>query len=97
MGKRKLLVGMIGGAVIGGIVTLFDSETRGYAKQKLMEVKDTSSEALKNPSATIRNFQTSFDEFGQKLNYQAKNAINALEQVESTLEKVSRKNKKIED
>ena len=35
MGKRKILTGIILGASVGGLVTLFNREARDYAKDGL--------------------------------------------------------------
>lgn len=96
MGKRKLITGMVVGALIGGVVALFDRETRGYTKQKLSSAKSASLYCLKNPSEAVGNFKQAFDQLHENVTYQAENAINALEQVEETLGKVTNRIKKIE-
>ncbi|HEY4602420.1 MAG TPA: YtxH domain-containing protein [Cerasibacillus sp.] len=91
MGKRKFWTGVIGGAIVGGIVALFDKEARSYAKQKCADMKATSSHVIKNPSSSIRQLQSTFEQMSEKLNNQAENAINAIEQVEDTIVKVTGK------
>ncbi|HLQ71586.1 MAG TPA: YtxH domain-containing protein [Bacillota bacterium] len=93
MGKNKLFVGIVVGAVIGGLVTLTDKSTRDYTKGKLQYVSNKSREAIQNPSDVIRSAKTSFDQFNDTLQNGANNAINALEQVENTMERLSKKRK----
>lgn len=93
MGKRKFWTGIIGGAVVGGIVALFDKEARHYAKERCTIVKETSSQMIKNPSSSIRQLQTALEQMSEKVNVQAENAINVIEQVEDTIVKVTGKGK----
>ncbi|GAB3805571.1 YtxH domain-containing protein [Virgibacillus kimchii] len=92
MGKRKLILSVVAGAAVGGVVALFDKETRSYTKQKLGTVKTSSSYFLKNPSEAVHNVRVAFDTFNKNFANGAENAINALEQVENSLDKISNKN-----
>ncbi|WP_164217394.1 YtxH domain-containing protein [Virgibacillus sp. YIM 98842] len=92
MGKRKLIVSVVTGAALGGLVALFDKETRTYTKSKLGTVKRSSSYLLKNPSEAVHNVRVAFDTFNKNFANGAENAINALEQVENSLDKITNKN-----
>lgn len=92
MGKRKLWTGVISGAVIGGLISLSDRETRNYTKRKLTDVQTKTSYFLKNPSEAVQNARIKFLDFNDKFVSNAENAVNALEQVEKTLDKVVSKN-----
>lgn len=85
MGKRKLLIGMVAGAVAGGLVTLFDKETRHYTKSKLSNAKSGASFVLKNPAEAVHQLQDKFDTISEKFTSGAESAINALDQVQETL------------
>jgi gas vesicle protein len=89
MGKRNLLAGILLGAVVGGITTLFNRETRAYTKEKLASCKVKTGEMMKHPSEAVRNARMAFNELNERLSHNAENVINALEQVENTLGKVS--------
>jgi gas vesicle protein len=91
MGKRKLIISVITGAAVGGAVALFDKETRTYTKQKLSDVKTNSSYLLRNPSEAVHNVRIAFDTFNKNFASGAENAINALEQVENSLDKFADK------
>ena len=92
MGKRKLFLGVAIGAAAGGLVTLFDKETREYTKEKFNACKSSSSYFIQNPSKAVHNVRTAFDAFNKNFASGAESTINALEQVENTLEKVTNKN-----
>ncbi|WP_188455192.1 YtxH domain-containing protein [Virgibacillus oceani] len=98
MGKYKLCIGILGGAVIGGLTALCDRETRTYTKYKMRSGKHQAGYYLKHPSEAVRNAQRACNQFNESFNSGASNAINALEQVEETLNKISKKNepKKLE-
>ncbi|WP_163971007.1 YtxH domain-containing protein [Oceanobacillus halotolerans] len=87
MGKRKLMVGVVLGAILGGIVALFDREARQYSKHQLTVLKDKTTNSVKHPSETVHNLKVSFDKLNKSFTNNAENAINALEQVEQTLDK----------
>ncbi|WP_337019238.1 YtxH domain-containing protein [Oceanobacillus massiliensis] len=91
MGKRKLLMGITLGAIVGGATALFDREAREYAKDKLTAAKSNSSYFMSHPSEAVHNLRDAFDQFNQTFADGAANAINALEQVETTLDKVANK------
>lgn len=91
MGKRKLLIGMVAGAVAGGLVTLFDKETRVYTSGKLSGVKSGISYVTKNPSEAVHQLQETFDAISEKFTSGTESAINALDQVQQTLGKVENK------
>ncbi|HAM80344.1 YtxH domain-containing protein [Ornithinibacillus bavariensis] len=95
MGKRRLITSMVIGAAVGGVVALCDWETRNYSKHKLRIIRDKSSNFIHNPTQGIRNARIAVEEFSESFSYQAQNAMNALEQVENSLEKLS-KPKRIE-
>ncbi|GGB59805.1 YtxH domain-containing protein [Virgibacillus dakarensis] len=91
MGKQKLCLGILLGAVAGGLTALYDRETRYYTKKQLQSAKSTTGYYLKHPAEAIRNAKDACNEFNEKFSVNADNAINALEQVEETLGKISKK------
>lgn len=90
MGKRKLGTSMIIGAVLGGLVALRHPEVRNYTREKLSTAKSTTVHVAKHPSAAIRQVRLALNKFNYQFANQADNAINALEQIESTLNKVTK-------
>lgn len=96
MGKKRLLTSIAIGAVAGGIAALFDWDTRHYTKHKLTTMKDKSVDIIKNPTVSIHNARIAMEEFSESLIYQTENAVNALEQVENTITKVTSKTKRLE-
>lgn len=91
MGKRKLILGITIGAVVGGATALFDRDTRNFAKEKLASAKSGSSYYMNHPSEAIHNLRNSVEQINQTISNGTSNAINALEQVETTLDKVTNK------
>ncbi|MBR7795231.1 MAG: YtxH domain-containing protein [Bacillota bacterium] len=92
MGKRKLFLGVMIGATVGGLVTLFDKDTRSYSKEKLSTAKSGTSYLMKHPSEAVHSIRTAFDTFNRNFTTGAEKTIDALEQVEATLDKVANKN-----
>ncbi|HLQ70669.1 MAG TPA: YtxH domain-containing protein [Bacillota bacterium] len=93
MGKNRLFIGMAAGAILGGLITLFDKPTRDYTKRKLQDASTKTKKAIQNPSEMIQSVQTTFDKYNNTFQSGADSAINALEQVENTVERLSKKRK----
>ena len=91
VGRNKLFRGIIIGAVVGGIVALFDKDARGYAKSKAADTSTTTKYYLKNPSEAIHNVRMTVDRLNRDLTKGVESTVNALEQVEDTLEKLTKK------
>lgn len=90
MNKRNICTGMLVGAIVGGLVSLFNQDTRHYAKNKLNETKDSSKYYLKNPSESIQKTREQLKKWNNILNENVEGATNALEQVEDTIRKISK-------
>ena len=91
MGKRKIILGVVAGAVVGGAAALLDKETRSYACGKVKEAKAASSYYISNPSEAIQGLQNTVNKVNHAFESGSSNAMNALEQVEQTLDKVTNK------
>lgn len=91
MGKRKLITGVILGAVIGGLVALTNREARVYTKGKLTCATERTKYYMKNPSEAVRNIRETVDQVNDKLVYHSANTVQTLAQVEETLDKMVKK------
>ncbi|MFD2045283.1 YtxH domain-containing protein [Ornithinibacillus salinisoli] len=96
MGRNRLLASIAIGAAIGGLTALCDRDTRYYTKNKFATLQQKTSYCIQHPSETVHNAKIAFDRFNKSFTYQIENATNALEQVENTLDKVTKKTKQIE-
>lgn len=88
MGKRKLCAGIIFGAVVGGLVTLVDQGVRDYAKGKTCNCASALKSKLKDPASTVKSARMCAMTCHEKVTKCLDETINALEQIEQTLEKV---------
>lgn len=91
MGKRRLLTSIISGAVIGGVISLFNSDTRRYAKVKLCSTRDAVSQIINNPTDSIKSVKQTIECINNRVSTESNNALNALDQIEDTLEKVTKR------
>lgn len=91
MGNQKLWIGVLLGAVAGGLASLFDKKTRYYTKKQLQQAKNVTEYVVQNPADVVRMAQDSSNQLYEKLNSNADNAVNALEQVEETWNKLRKK------
>lgn len=91
LGKRKLIAGMVVGAIVGGLTALLNKEARSYARKKMSTAKGKTYDIVKNPSEAVRSARKRIDALNYKVVNHAEQAINALEQVEETLDKFIKK------
>lgn len=91
MGKNKLCRGIMIGAIVGGIVALFDKDARDYAKGKMTDTSTKTKYFLNHPSEAIHNVRMTVDQLNRDLAKGVESTVNALEQVETTLDKVVKK------
>lgn len=91
MGKQKLWTGVLLGAVAGGLVSLFNKETRYYTKKQLQQAKNIAGFVVQNPADFGRMAKDATNHLNEKFNTNADNAINALEQAEETWDKLRKK------
>lgn len=86
MGKQKLILGLALGAIIGGVVSLFDKETRQYVSAKIDASKDELSQIVQHPNESLTLLKHDVLNATNKVTDTLDSALNAMDQVESTLE-----------
>lgn len=91
MGKRRLLRGIVTGAVIGGIISLFNNDARQYAKEKMCATKEATTNLIKQPTETVSSMKQTVETLSRRFSEESNNVLNALEQIESTLGKVTKR------
>lgn len=67
MGKQKLVKGIIFGAVIGGLVSLGDRDTRRYVRSKCQVTKQRAQFYIKNPSDLVRELNQFYQKGSEQL------------------------------
>lgn len=88
MGKRKLMTGIVLGASIGGLLSLMNEDARRYAKQKANQTFNCVQNSLQNPAESVRKMKEKVETINELVTNNASSAVNALEQVESSLNKL---------
>lgn len=91
MQNKKLVFGVMIGALVGGLTTLFDKQTRSKTKIQCQNASNKTSYYLKHPSEAVRDARVACNRFNDSFNASAESAINALEQVENTIDKITKK------
>lgn len=87
MGKRTFWTGIALGAIVGGLTALLDQDARRYVKDTCSEAKRSTSFYLNNPSEAVQTVRKTVKTLNENLGKGAASAMNALEQLEQTLEK----------
>jgi len=88
MGKRTLLSGIVIGAVIGGAVSLFNKDARDYVKVLSDRAAGQATYYVQHPSEAVNNVKRTLTFITEKIDSNAVGAMNTLDQVENTLNKV---------
>lgn len=87
MGKKTFWTGIITGAVIGGLVTLFDKDARIYVKKTCSQTKATTQYYFNHPSETVRKVRSGVQTLQTNLVKGAETAMNTLDKLEQSLDK----------
>lgn len=94
MGKRNLITGVVLGAIVGGAVSLLNKETRDYAKSEMSLISDKTGYMIQNPGQSIRELQTALIETAENAANSLDGALNAVDQVENTINEIRKEDKK---
>src|SRR5699024_3182660 len=91
MGKKTLLSSIAVGAVGGGLVSLFNKETRDYVVDKGSQAKDQAHYYINHPDEAVENLRSTIINLTDRIDDNRTGALNAVEQVENTVGKVFKK------
>ncbi|HLR65161.1 MAG TPA: YtxH domain-containing protein [Pseudogracilibacillus sp.] len=91
MGKRIFWTSIALGAVIGGLTSLRKREVRQYVKDSVETIGDATTYYAANPTEAIENVKATISVIEQKLDDNSASAVNALNQIETTVNKISKK------
>src|SRR5699024_11921773 len=80
-------LGIITGAAIGGLVTLFNQETRKYVKDTAEEAYNQTNHFLQNPEDGVNKVRQGIVSVNRFVADNTDGAMNALSQAENTLQK----------
>lgn len=86
-GKKAFWTGIITGPCIGGLVSLLNKDARAYGKQLFKSTSDTVKYLAKNPEESVLKVKHAVESLNQFVNENASSALNAIEQVENTVNK----------
>jgi len=91
MEKRRLVSGMVIGAIVGLAAVMADQSVRKYAKEKVAKAVDQTSSMIKQPSITVNRFRQGLNKFNETFSSRTSQTVNTLEKIEETLEKFTHK------
>lgn len=91
MGKKTLLSSIAVGAVVGGLVSLFNKETRDYVVDKGGQTIDQANYYVNHPNEAVENLKSTVINVTSMIEDNKTGALNALDQVENTVGKVFKK------
>src|SRR5699024_12399747 len=88
MGKKTLLSSIAVGAVGGGLVSLFNKETRDYVVDKGSQAKDQANNYINHPNEAVENLKRTVINVTRMIEDNNTGALHALDQVENTVGQV---------
>ncbi|SDK35200.1 hypothetical protein [Sediminibacillus albus] len=89
MSRSKLATGIIVGAAVGGLISLCDRDTRNQFVGGMKKAGSGTSYYMKNPSEAVHNLRDRYENIAGNLSQGAESALQIMNQVQDTLEKVS--------
>lgn len=88
MGKETLLKGILTGAIVGGLITLCDKETRSYVTNQLQKCGSKANYYAKHPSEAMQKLNQSYTKCSEQLSSGLTTALEMLNQLENTTSKL---------
>lgn len=87
-GKTVFWSSIITGATLGGVLSLLHGGARQYVNEKTSTTSDQLSYLKENPTETVRKVKQSVLSLNEAVTHNTKSALNALEQVEKTVDRL---------
>ncbi|MBM7572417.1 YtxH domain-containing protein [Aquibacillus albus] len=94
MSNRKLLKGVVLGAIAGGALAMLDQSTRNEVMGKVKETCTNTKYIVKHPSEAIHKLRTSYDTFANELSGGVNTTLNVLEKIQEFLDSLEVDEKK---
>jgi len=86
-GKTTFWTSVVAGAVVGGLLSLLNKDAREYSKHKLAETGEAVKYYTTNPDVTVQKVKQSVETINELISDNSKSALQAIEQVEGTVNK----------
>ncbi|WP_058306067.1 hypothetical protein [Gracilibacillus massiliensis] len=94
MGKETLIKGIAAGALVGGLLTLFDRDTRIFVAENLKNCGDKSAYYAKNPADAIHQLNEGYAKCSQQLSSGLTTALDMLNQLQEITKKIDNRDSK---
>lgn len=86
-GKKTFWTSIVAGALAGGLLSLLNKDARTYSKEVVKQTGETITHYTKNPDETVEKVKESVHTVNNLVSKNTSSALNALEQVETTVNK----------
>ncbi|MDX8046895.1 YtxH domain-containing protein [Gracilibacillus sp. S3-1-1] len=87
MGRQKLVKGIIAGAIVGGLITLTDRQTRVYVKTRLKSCSSKASYYVKNPADAVHQLNDNYTKYSELVSSGLTSVLDTLHQLPDLSEK----------
>ncbi|WP_138417975.1 YtxH domain-containing protein [Aquibacillus sediminis] len=94
MSNRKFVRGVIIGAAVGGLVTLFDRETRNDVVGKLRSTGNATTYYVKHPSTAFHDLTAGYQQLSNQLATGLNSTLQMLAQLQDLLDSIDVEEKK---
>lgn len=91
MGKKKFYTSVIVGAVVGGLVALFDDDAKRYVKTSLQKTGNSFRSYVKDPIDAIEQMKECAEAVKRTVDENVSGTLSTLETIESSLSKFMKK------
>jgi hypothetical protein len=94
--KSKFTLGLTIGATVGGLISLYDAQTRHHVRGSLMRAGSETMFYLRNPGVFVDDVKTSYAKVATSLSTTADKGLRGVEEVQHALQKVSKLDDQLE-
>lgn len=86
-GRRTFWSSIAAGAVIGGLLSLLNKDARDYSKKMIQQTGEAVKYYTTNPDETVEKVKNAVESVTKLVTENTDSALNAIEQVENTVNK----------
>ncbi|SNZ16207.1 hypothetical protein SAMN05421503_2888 [Terribacillus aidingensis] len=94
--KSKFTLGLTIGATVGGLISLYDAQTRRHVRGSMMRAGSETMFYLRNPGVFVDDVKTSYAKVATSLSTTADKGLRGVEEVQHALQKVSKLDDQLE-
>ena len=93
MSKDKLLKGMVVGAIVGGLLTLTDKDTRKYVKESMQNCSKQATFYMQHPTEAFHQLNVQYNYYSKQVSSSLTTVLGILNQLQNATKQWTEKDR----